>query len=310
MPNRSGLGGARRPSRFLHVHNLTDLTTVRNKLLVDLFGSAAVPSEEGTLSSVSSPVAGLSDLDTCEKITMSSFASRPRVWTPTSPNNDLVILHQGHSGTYNDLDYNQVLQQLLTAGYTVCGMVMPNGDDEITSGSGGLSGDHSTAMDPLNEFIGPIPVAINTLEGEVNNIHMMGLSGGGWTTTMAAAADVRISNSYPIAGSLPLTVPVGANDGAWGRDWEQRIDLRGLRVNYLDCYILGSCPAGRRQKQILHDDDDCCFDLLAYQKGYPYAADIVAAAAELGGDYDLVWRSKTVHEFDTTIVSEEILTEI
>ena len=32
---------------------------------------------------------------------------------------------------------------------------------------------------------------------------MMGKSGGGWTTTLAAALDPRISFSAPIAGSIP-----------------------------------------------------------------------------------------------------------
>ena len=33
---------------------------------------------------------------------------------------------------------------------------------------------------------------------------MIGLSGGGWATHMAAAIDVRIDDSVPVAGAMPL----------------------------------------------------------------------------------------------------------
>jgi hypothetical protein len=32
---------------------------------------------------------------------------------------------------------------------------------------------------------------------------MLGLSGGGWSTTLAAAVDPRIQLSFPTAGSVP-----------------------------------------------------------------------------------------------------------
>ena len=35
----------------------------------------------------------------------------------------------------------------------------------------------------------------------------MGLSGGGWTTTMAAALAPRIELSLPVAGSIPCSFP-------------------------------------------------------------------------------------------------------
>ena len=35
---------------------------------------------------------------------------------------------------------------------------------------------------------------------------MVGLSGGGWTTTVAAAIDPRIDLSIPVAGSLPFAM--------------------------------------------------------------------------------------------------------
>jgi hypothetical protein len=46
-------------------------------------------------------------------------------------------------------------------------------------------------------------------------IGMAGLSGGGWSTTMASAIDKRIDASFPIAGSTPCAMrnPVGSFPG-------------------------------------------------------------------------------------------------
>eukprot|EP00662_Eupelagonemidae_sp_cell21_P020620 gene20620-19998_t len=39
--------------------------------------------------------------------------------------------------------------------------------------------------------------------GTPGRVHLLGLSGGGWTVTLAAAIDPRIHVSIPLAGSLP-----------------------------------------------------------------------------------------------------------
>lgn len=60
---------------------------------------------------------------------------------------------------------------------------------------------------------------------------MVGLSGGGWTTTDYSALDPRITLSLPVAGSLPLDVPIGRS----GRDTEQYLapfyDLAGIAIS-------------------------------------------------------------------------------
>jgi hypothetical protein len=296
---RRGRGGGFVPvENRIHIRTSDDLTAWRSSLLTDVF-AGSLPSEDGTLSSVTSPVAGLTGLDTCEKITMSASTSRPRVWTPTSPNGDLVILHQGHTGGYNSYGYGTALQSYLTAGFTVCGLVMPGGADEVTSST---SGDHNSGQESLDYFITPIIVAINTLEADVTNIYMTGLSGGGWSTVLAAALDTRIQKSYPTSGSLPIQCSTS-------RDWEQY--LPGVRsLGYEDLYLLGACGAGRRQKQINHIADDCCFKRADYEQAPPYADALATIAASLGGDFDLVWREKATHFFDATIIDEEVLAEI
>ena len=64
---------------------------------------------------------------------------------------------------------------------------------------------------------------------------MMGLSGGGWTTTLAAALDPRIDLSIPIAGSIPC------NFGHTSIDFEQFCERPYNQVCDYECqYVLRS----------------------------------------------------------------------
>lgn len=63
-------------------------------------------------------------------------------------------------------------------------------------------GDH-----PIRYFLEAVVLVTNYALDvlKYNKVVMTGLSGGGWTTTIAAALDPRISLSMPIAGSIPQT---------------------------------------------------------------------------------------------------------
>ena len=57
---------------------------------------------------------------------------------------------------------------------------------------------------PLRYFLEPTYLTVNYAKAAgYEKIYMAGLSGGGWSTTFAAAIDKRIDGSFPIAGSLP-----------------------------------------------------------------------------------------------------------
>ena len=86
---------------------------------------------------------------------------------------------------------------------------------------------------------------------------MMGRSGGGWTTILAAAIDPRISQSFPVAGSYPIYIRADASRD-WG-DWEQTVPEIYQTVNYLELYVLGAEGPGRKQIQIFNQFDPCCF---------------------------------------------------
>jgi hypothetical protein len=93
---------------------------------------------------------------------------------------------------------------------------------------------------------------------------MTGVSGGGWTNTIYAALDPRITRSYPVAGSLPLHLRedrkrsnTAHRAADWG-DYEQSIPELYAIANYLELYILSSMGEHRKQLQILNKYDPCC----------------------------------------------------
>ena len=83
---------------------------------------------------------------------------------------------------------------------------------------------------------------------------MIGLSGGGWATVLAAATDNRINHSFPVAGTLPLNL----------RMRESPVNVQGYPIfydkfPYLDLYLLGSTGDNRSLIQISFFNDSCCF---------------------------------------------------
>ena len=106
-------------------------------------------------------------------------------------------------------------------------------------------------LDPVVQWINYGMSRQNASGGALfTRVVMAGLSGGGWTTTLAAAIDPRIARSYPVAGTLPLYMRKCWSAG----DTEQVIDTLYQIAGYLDLYVLGTYP-GRKQIQLLlrHD---------------------------------------------------------
>jgi hypothetical protein len=61
-----------------------------------------------------------------------------------------------------------------------------------------------TPHHPEQFFLEPVWLSVNYAKSlGYQRIIMGGLSGGGWTTTVAAAIDPRIGLSFPVAGSVP-----------------------------------------------------------------------------------------------------------
>jgi hypothetical protein len=201
---------------------------------------------------------------------------------PLKSNNHLMIYHQGHDGDF--IQGKQTIQFFLKNGYSVMAFSMPlmgmNNEPTIdlppfgkitlllvpNLGHAILRLLETENFSPIKFFLEPIVVATNYIEKSFNyqSINMIGLSGGGWTTTLSAAVDSRISKSYPVAGSLPLYLRTSLNPNDIG-DYEQYVSDLYRICNYLELYILGAYGEGRKQLQMLVKDDPCCFGGFGYQ---------------------------------------------
>jgi len=123
--------------------------------------------------------------------------------------------------------------------------------------------DIPTTGSPMKFFLESVAVSLNYLKTKsaldgfpaYQDFSMVGLSGGGWTTTVYAAIDPTIKLSFPVAGSIPLYLRSGDSIG----DEEQWLSRFYQVAGYPDLYILGSHGLGRKQIQILNRRDDCCF---------------------------------------------------
>lgn len=138
-------------------------------------------------------------------------------------------------------------------------------------------------------FMEPIILTINhALSLGYDRILMTGKSGGGWSTTLAAAIDSRIAFSFPIAGSIPLDF----HHISW--DYEQ-MPRNGTwypapshwylsACNYTCLYTLGALEQQRYQLQMLHENDPCCYYGHDRHEGIEaYDASISAELRGLGG---------------------------
>jgi len=126
-------------------------------------------------------------------------------------------------------------------------------------------------------FVGPGLAALSyaLAQRSYQTIGAVGLSGGGWATTMMAAIDQRIQRSYAVAGSVPLDFRgVLPREG----DWEQY----ALPFDYLDLYAMGADAANRKAFLFYNGKDPCCFSLL---EAYPWASSLSAKLASFPGQF-------------------------
>jgi hypothetical protein len=135
---------------------------------------------------------------------------------PATPTARLAIVNPGHTCHYNSNPNqdNQTVIDLLNDGYAVLATYMPYYNPVQC----GLS--HDQLFDPASNFrpaggAHPLIYFLDTVRRGLNyaiathgytEIKLTGLSGGGWTTTLYAALDPRITTGVTIAGSEPFTL--------------------------------------------------------------------------------------------------------
>lgn len=215
---------------------------------------------------------------------------------PKRPNGRLVIFHQGHEP---QAVVPSIVSPLLEAGYSVVLLNMPlqaMNPQPLARlpGIGTVRLDSHQALSyarpkqgrPLRFFLDPVLAVLNYTAPDYRSVAMVGHSGGGWTTTIAAAIDPRIQLSMPIAGTSPISTWSDAGD------YEQTVPSLYSQVSYLDLYAMGTTN-GRRQVQILNRYDPCCFPGKVLDT---YRADVAKAARSLGGTFDGLIANQRFHE--------------
>jgi len=278
----------------------------------------------------------LKQIDRYKIFLPNSFVSNVYHFRPVKSINKVFLYHAGHDpggfhsedkGNNDGIEPGLVIPRLLKEGYDVIGFMMPlfgndipsveidNNVGKINFPAGSIKG-HNLMFDylelPYTYFMEPILATVNYLEKnyEFSDIYLMGLSGGGWATTLYAALDPRIKFSFPVAGSIPNYLRYDGDIGDAEQGYYEEYDPGGLYsiANYEELYLLGSYGENRQQIQILNEFDNCCFQ----GKRYPYWIDNVKAVLnKLGkGEYDFYLEQDTKTHKVSKIAMDVILASI
>ncbi len=267
--------------RAVTISAVADISTKRQAIIDFIWGPEGFPSSAMPSSvtlNAQSPVSGLSNLSRVDKLAIGMDAGQEGLayhFIPQRQNRRLVVVHNGHACSFDDdagftdegLGFHRTISGLLTDGYSVLAVYMPflnhlNCGYHIASHDDLFSDPQyaPSSGSPLQYFLEPVAVSLNYLRTRAaadgfpvyQDFSMVGLSGGGWTTTVYAAIDSSISVSFPVAGRMPLySAPYG--------DTEQSLDAFYQIAGYPDLYLLGSYGNGRKQVWILNRRDNCCF---------------------------------------------------
>jgi hypothetical protein len=282
--------------REIKIHSPAEVKAKRVEIIKAIWGTNILPGRIDVLvtPNVKSPLTPSSLLSRVDRIEIPVSASQGQnvaplkdlayLFIPIRSNNRLVLLNPGHSCTLkNSPETNYRIEQtingLLQAGFEVLAVFMPHVSESgcnldhcsvINTGLG--QGDHPATWG-LRFFLEPEIVCMNYLlkQNNYQNISMVGLSGGGWTTNLLAAIDDRIKLSFSVAGSMPIYY---RSDPSMG-DIEQFLpELYRDIAGYPDLYVLGAYGKGRKQVQILNRNDNCCFGQKQHDPDRNYDLDL------------------------------------
>lgn len=284
---------------LIQIAGEADILAKRRQLAAYIWGSDGFPQtampttvKEGILDERWADMANLGRID---RITTEMEWGLEDViyhFIPEEGNNRLMLYQQGHRGDF--IIGEKTIRFFLAQGYAVMGMAMPlkgmNNQPVVQLERFGRMKvqDHKHLKfltpekgRPIKYFLDPIARAVNYARQKYGyeQVHMIGISGGGWTTTLYAALDTRISASYPVAGSYPFYLRSEASGGTWG-DYEQTVPSLYRMVNYPELYIMGAYGDSRSQLQIINQFDTCCFYGLHFQTYEQIVADRIRSLGQ------------------------------
>ena len=207
-------------------------------------------------------------------------ASYPGFASYTRRGDTLVLYHNGHETASCTPNYDGVVDYFNQLGYDTMELMMPLlGCNRVTDRFPDATSHQwfeqfeAKGDKTIRYFIEPVVLAVNFAKAQgYRHIVLLGLSGGGWTTTVAAAVDNRIELSIPTAGSTPKfatkyyphwvpDLPEGRGKGEGGGGDFEQARARPIYddADFIAMYILAAIEPNRHQLQLLHEHDSCCF---------------------------------------------------
>lgn len=322
------------PNQLISIRNEADAFSKRQELISFIWGPQGFPTnppDRVEENFTDGRYASLNNLRQINRLTIKmewELSSTAYHFIPAQANNKLVIYHRGHDGDF--LRGIDIIDFFLKQGFSVIALSMPleapNNQPIVELERIGkiqiafhdqLKLLEMKSGHPVQLFLTPVAVSLNYAEVfGYDSVYMTGVSGGGWTTSMCAAADPRITRSYPVAGTLPIHLRAdqrrsntAQRPADWG-DYEQTIPELYRVANYLELYVLGSLGSDRKQLQILNKHDPCCFSGEAYKA---YESAVSQRVQELGsGDFsvypDASHKSHEISEHALRIMLQDIQT--
>ena len=309
---------------FIHVNTSDDVSKLRSELINYIWKEPSLDySKLPTYIERDIIDQNYDDLENLKQIDKFSISmeydinSISYLFLAENSNNNLIIYHQGHRGDFHN--GKNTIEFFLKNGYSVLAFSMPllgmNNQPIVDTEFGTIkliSHNHfkfleSKEFSPLKFYFEPIVSSLNYIEKNFNfeNFYMVGISGGGWTSTIYSALDERILHSFSIAGSIPIPLRINENDFG---DYEQTLPDFYKIGNYLDLYLLASFGEGRKHIQIFNKYDPCCFS------GDPrgiFDNDIQSILEELNSGHYEIYVDEThfehkISEYSLSLIQSEI----
>jgi len=316
----SSIDSLTNPDELIDIESASDLLALRDSLIHFLWGKEKISDlmpHSVIRDWTDARWSDVHEIQRINKITVKmefDIESNIYHFMSQNPNGQIIIFHAGHEGDF--IKYKSIIARLLREGYDVLAFCMPlvgiNNQPVVKIRKiGHIKLVHHNIMNlldckeghPIKYFIEPVISAINYIEENYRytRVSMMGISGGGWTTTLCAAIDPRIKLSFSVSGTLPLHL--------FSRlvEFEQMDPDMYKKFSYLELYLMASYGEGRKHFQINNQYDPCCYygiNALTYK-------DVVERRmAKLGvGKYELIIDKNYEHSFSERTL-DRILCEL
>ena len=294
---------------LIHVRDLSSIDNTRKNLNLFLWN------QENLYDSIPNNIeknfsddryTDLENLDSIDKFSINmeyGINSIVYLFNPINDNGKLIIYHQGHRGDF--IEGKNVIQSLLENNYSVIAFSMPllgmNSQPLLDDPQFGkikiqshnqLELLENSVSTPIKFFVEPIIISMNYIVDHHNfdSVYMIGISGGGWVTILAAAIDERIDQSFSVAGSYPMFLRTEQKNLG---DYEQRNSELYNIANYLDLYVMASSGSDRKFIQIFNKFDPCCFDGDSFSS---YEQQVKKIVNNLDGGYFEIYLDDTHNE--------------